>query len=353
MVPEQRVLRIARIGPEQVANVTASEQEIAAYYNANQATYAAKETRNLSQAVVPDQATANAIAARAKAGARSPRPRRGECRGHVAPGPDRQAYAAVAGDKAAARRLRRALGDGRGPIQSDFGWVVVKVDLVKTRGRQDRSPRRAPKSPPSSTRTSARQAIEDLVDKVQNAVDEGSNFAEAAAQAKLPVDDHAADHRSGASRADPNYKLPAELAPAREGRVRHRANDPPEIVTLPTTRAMCWSLPAQVVPAAPAPLARIREQVASDWIDDQATSARRRRRRRDRRQGIAQGMPLAQAVKEAGVPLPPVQPLAARRIQIAMAEDRCRRRCSCCSRSLRARAGWSPTRRAAAFSLSR
>ena len=28
MVPEQRVLRIARIGPEQVANLTASDQEI-------------------------------------------------------------------------------------------------------------------------------------------------------------------------------------------------------------------------------------------------------------------------------------------------------------------------------------
>src|SRR5215208_1010485 len=60
LVPEQRVLRIARIGPEQVATVAASEQEIAANYNANQATYGAKETRNLSQAVVPDQAAANA-----------------------------------------------------------------------------------------------------------------------------------------------------------------------------------------------------------------------------------------------------------------------------------------------------
>ena len=69
MVPEQRVLRIARIGPEQVAAVTASDQEVAAYYNAHKADYAAKETRNISQAVVQDQATANAIAARAKGGA--------------------------------------------------------------------------------------------------------------------------------------------------------------------------------------------------------------------------------------------------------------------------------------------
>ena len=69
MIPEQRVLRIARIGPEQVAGVTASDQEIMAYYNANKATYAPSDTRSLSQVVVPDQATANAIAQRAKAGA--------------------------------------------------------------------------------------------------------------------------------------------------------------------------------------------------------------------------------------------------------------------------------------------
>src|SRR5206468_11463161 len=55
IVPEQRVLRFAVIGPEQVANVTASDQEIAAEYNRNQATYGAKEIRSLSQAVVPDQ----------------------------------------------------------------------------------------------------------------------------------------------------------------------------------------------------------------------------------------------------------------------------------------------------------
>src|SRR4029453_614641 len=69
MVPEQRVLRIARIGPEQVASVNATDQEIAAYYNANQATYGTKETRSLSQAVVSDQAAASAIAGRAKGGA--------------------------------------------------------------------------------------------------------------------------------------------------------------------------------------------------------------------------------------------------------------------------------------------
>ena len=63
MVPEQRVLRFAKSGPEEVGIVTASDQEVATYYNAHKADYAAKETRSISQAVVPDQATGAPLAA--------------------------------------------------------------------------------------------------------------------------------------------------------------------------------------------------------------------------------------------------------------------------------------------------
>ena len=38
---------------------------------------------------------------------------------------------------------------------------------------------------PKITADKRKEAIEDLVDKVQDAVDDGSNFTEAAAQAKL------------------------------------------------------------------------------------------------------------------------------------------------------------------------
>ena len=69
VVPEQRVIRIARVGAEQVANVAPSDQDITAYYNSNQSTYGTREIRAITQVIVPDQATANGIAQRAKAGA--------------------------------------------------------------------------------------------------------------------------------------------------------------------------------------------------------------------------------------------------------------------------------------------
>src|SRR4029079_1436769 len=97
-------------GPELVGGLSASDKEIAGYYNANQATYGAKETRNLSQAVVPDQRTANAIAARAKSGA----PLAAAAAANVAVttlnDQSRQAYSSVAGDKAATAVFSAAPG---------------------------------------------------------------------------------------------------------------------------------------------------------------------------------------------------------------------------------------------------
>ena len=318
MVPEQRVLRMARIGAEQVASVTASEQEIAAYYKANQAIYGAKEIRNLSQAVVPDQATANAIAVRAKGGG-ALAAAGGSAAVTSLQGQTRQGYASVAGDKVAAAVFAAPSGAVVGPIQSDFGWVVVKVDSVKGEGGKSL----AAVTPEIAAKLNAdkrKNAIEDLVERVQNAVDEGSNFSEAAAQAKLPVTTTPLVMVSGASRADPNYKLPAEFAPALKSGFEIAPNDPPEVVALPDNRGYVLISPAEVVSAAPAPFANIRAQVARDWVASQALT-----RAKAAASGIAakasRGVPLAQAVREAGVPLPAVRPLAVRRIQIAMANQ--------------------------------
>src|SRR4051794_23870943 len=233
-VPEQRELRFATIGPEQVANVTASDQEIAAYYNSNQATYGAKETRNLSQAVVPDQATANAIAAKAKGGATlaaAAAPAGANAAVTSLSGQSRQAYAGVAGDKAAAAVFAAPSGAIVGPLQSDFGWVVVKVDSVKAGGGKTLDQARA-EIAAKLTAEKRKAAIEDLVDKVQNALDDGSNFDEAIGAVKLPVTVTPLVTANGTARADAAYKLPPELAPALKTGFEIAANDPPEVVAL-------------------------------------------------------------------------------------------------------------------------
>lgn len=321
MVPEQRALRIARIGPDQVANISASDQEIANYYNAHQADYASKLTRDISQAVVPDQATANGIATRAKAGASmaaAAAPAGANAAVTTLKDQSQQAYSSVAGKDAAAAVFAAPSGAVVGPIHTDFGWAVAKVDSVKTIGGKSLEQARAEISAKITT-DKRKNAIEDLVDKIQEAVDGGSNFTEAVAQAKLPVTTTPLLLSDGTSRADPSFKLPPELAPALKTGFELDPNDPPDIVSLPNDQGYAMVSPGEVVPAAPASLATVHDQVANDWINTKAL---------DRARAVAtqigakvqRGMPLAQAMKESGAPLPPVQPLAARRIQLATAQ---------------------------------
>jgi peptidyl-prolyl cis-trans isomerase D len=321
VVPEQRVLRIARIGPDQVSGVSASDQEIAAYYNSNKATYASNETRSLTQVVVPDAATATAIAQRAKGGATlaaAAAPAGNNAAISTLKDETRDAYAGVAGLKAAAAVFAAPSGALVGPVQSDFGWIVAKVDSVKTVPGKTLEQAKA-EIAAKLNGDKRKGAIEDLVDKVQNAVDGGSNFAEAVASAKLSVTTTPLITANGSSRAEPSFKLPPELVPTLKAGFETAPNDPPEVVTLPNNAGYALVSPGQVVPAAPAPLTSIREQVSSDWVNDEAMQ--RARTAASQIAAKAGGTTsLVDAVKAAGLTLPPVQPIAARRIQVGQAQ---------------------------------
>lgn len=317
MIPEQRVLRIARIGQEQVAGITASDQEVTAYYNANKTSYAPSDTRSLSQVVVQDQATANAIAQRAKAGASlaaAAAPAGSGAAVSSLQNQTRAAYAGVAGDRAANAVFAAANGSIVGPLQSDFGWVVVKIESVKAGGGKTLEQAKT-EIAAKLTQDKRKSAIEDLVDKVQNTVDNGGNFSEAVEAAKLPVTTTPLITSKGASRSDASFKLPPELAPALKTGFDIAPNDPPEIITLPGDAGYAVVSPGQVVPTAPSPLATIREQVASDWINDQAS--KRAQAAATQIAAKASGnVSLAEAVKGVGAALGSPQPVAARRIQL-------------------------------------
>ncbi len=320
VVPEQRVIRFARLGPQQVAGATASEAEITAFYNANRATYAAKDTRTISQAVVPDQSAANAIAARARQGgtiAAAAAPAGNNAAVTSLDAQTREAYGSLAGEQAAAAVFSATSGAVVGPVQSDFGWVVAKVESVKTQGGKPLAVARAEIAAKLNADKRA-QGLEELVDRVQTAVDEGSNFAEAAATAQLTPETTPLITANGRSRDNSAFRAPADLAAVLKAGFEIAANDPPEIVQLPNNAGYVIVSPGEIVSAAPAPLASIRDRVGADWINAQALVRARAAATAIARK-TAQGMPLAQAVRSAGITLPAVRSLATRRMEIATA----------------------------------
>jgi len=322
MVAEQRVLRIARIEPQTVAGVVPSEAEIAAYYKANQASYAGSETRVLSQAVVQDKKQADAIAARARAGApfAAAAAPAGLSAEDVSVGPQtRTEFAGLAGEEVANAAFAATRGAIVGPVRSDLGWHVIKIDDI--RGATGKSLAQVRDEIAALLTTNKRkEALTDLVTKVEDQIDAGASFADAVGAAKLPIITTPPVNSGGAARTDPAYKFPAGLEPVLKAGFAMAVDDDPEVVTLPNEAGYAVVAVDSVVEAAPAPLAEIKDRVREDWIQRKA-SDRARAIASQIAAKVARGVPVDKAAADAGVSLPPVQPITARRIQISQANQ--------------------------------
>ena len=322
MVSEQRVLKVAKIGTEAVASAVPTEAEIAAYYKANQARFGGSESRVLSQAVVQDKKQADAIAARARSGAAfaAAAAPAGLSAEDVGIGPQtREQFSGLAGEAIANATFAAAKGAIVGPIRSDLGWHVIRIDDI--RGASGKSLAQAhDEIAPLLATNKRKEVLTDMVTKVEDQISAGASFAEAVEAAKLPVITSPAVNSGGASRADPSYRLPAELAPVLKAGFAMTPDDDPEIVTLPNDGGYAIVAVDSVIEAAPAPLAEIKDRVREDWIHRKASDRARALASQIAAQ-VARGVTVEKAVADAGVPLPPVQPMLARRIQISQANQ--------------------------------
>ena len=321
VVPEQRTLKIAKITPDTIPNAAPTEAEIAAYYRANQATYAGAEQRVISQAVVQDKAVADGIAARARGGATfaAAAAPAGLGAADVNIGAQTKAgFAQLANDAVANSVFAAAKGAIVGPVRSDLGWHVIRVDEI--RAASGRSLDQARAEIAAKLAVDKRKAVlTDTVTKVEDAIDDGSSFAEVTAASKLPVVTTPAITGSGSARRDPAFKFPAELAPALKTGFALAAGDDPEVVTLPNNAGYALVSVDRIALAAAAPLAEVRDQVRGDWIQRKASDRARAVAAQVAAQ-VARGVDLAKAMATTGVKLPPVQPVDARRIQISQVD---------------------------------
>ncbi len=320
VVAEQRILRVAKIGPEAVAGVVPTADEVAAYYKANQATYGGAETRVISQAVVQDKKAADDIAARARSGAvfvAAAAPAGLSAEDVNIGSQSRDQFGNLAGEPVANAAFSAARGEIVGPVRSDLGWHVIKIEDIRQASGKSLDQAHAEISALLTT-NKRKEALTDLIAGVEDQISDGASFAEAVAAAKLPVTTTPAINSGGASRTDAAYRFPADMAPVLPAGFAMAADEDPEIVTLPNEAGYAVVAVDRVIEAAPAPLAEIRDRVRADWIQRKA-SDRARAVASEIAAKVARGVAMDKALAEAGVSLPPVQPVTARRIQLSQA----------------------------------
>jgi peptidyl-prolyl cis-trans isomerase D len=322
MVPEQRVLKIAPITNEQVANVSATPQEVEAYYKDHQDIYGAKDIRTISQAVVPDQKVAAGIAQRAKGGqsfVEAAKPAGLGAADVVLGDTTRTDFSGNFGDKVAAAAWGAQPGDVVGPIQSPLGWHVIKIEGAKSQPGKSLESVRGEISE-KLTADKRKNALADAVNKIEDELDGGASFDEAAKKAGLTITTTPLITGSGEARGNASYKFPADFAAALKSGFEIAPTDEPVVETLADDKGFALVAPAQVVPAAPAPLPGIRDKVKTDWIHGQALQ---------KAQAFAKSVAskatgkisLADAGEAAGKPLP-AQSVSLRRIQLSQLGDK-------------------------------
>ena len=318
-IPERRVLRYAQFGTDQVAAAAKpTDAEIAAFYQANQATYGPKETRTLSQVVLPDQPAARAFAAKVAGGTSfaAAAQQAGFGAADIAVGRQSKAqFTNLASAAVANAAFAAAEGAITQPLQSPLGWHVVRIDgIQRDAGRPLASVRGEIEQQLAARKTE--EALGAMVARVEDALGEGSSFDEVARAEKLSIQETPPVTASGLQPGVAGWKAPPELVPLLKSGFEMAPDEDPVVETVAPGQRFAILAVGRVVPAAPPALEQIRDQVKRDLIARRA-SQRARQLAESLTAKINGGTAAGAAFAAAGVKLPAVQNVTARRLDIA------------------------------------
>jgi peptidyl-prolyl cis-trans isomerase D len=321
-IPERRVLRYALFGHDQLkAAAKPSEAEIAAFYKANAATYGAKEIRTLSQVILPDQKAAQALVAKARGGMSFAQAAQqaGFAPSDIALGEQsREAFTKLASPAAAAAAYAVPQGGTTDPVKSELGWHVIHVDAVKGSATRPLSAVHG-EIAASLEKQKADEALSSMVSAIEDAIADGSSFDDVVKSEKLVAVTTPAVLANGGAPDLPTWAPPPELPLLLKTAFEASPDDDPTVETIGAGNRYALLAVNQVVPSAPAPLAKIRDAVTRDLMAKRAS---------DRAKAVATaivakanaGTPLAQAFAETGMRLPPVEKASGRQMDLARSD---------------------------------
>jgi len=319
-IPERRVVRYAMIGRDQVAAaIRATDPEIAAYYRQNAATYGPRQTRDLQSVVLPDQAAAQRFVQQVRSGTSFADAARaaGFSAADISVANQTQAqFAGTTGPAVARAAFAAAQGAVIGPVRSGLGYHIVRTERIN----------QTPAQSLESVRPAIVQAIEQrklgdalnaLIERVEQRVADGANVEDAARAEHLNLVTTPPITATGQVPGQV-FVLPPELQPVLRSAFELDPDDPePVVEQLPNNNFALVGI-ERAIPAAPPPLAQIQAQVRDALIQQRALE----RARTIGQQIVARingGMPIAQAFAQAGVRLPAPEAVNMQRLEISRA----------------------------------
>lgn len=317
-LPERRSLRYALIGPESVAATPPTEAEIAAQYKADSAKYAASEKRTIQRVILPDDAAARAFTAKLAAGKTFTQAatESGLSAADITVGAvTKAAFAASDGTAVANAAFALPSGGTTPPIKSALGQTFAHVEAIAATPARSLDQARG-EIVTALTKKKADDALSSMVAQAEDAINDGSTFAEVAAKHKLTVVTTPPLLPNGLAPSDPGFKADATVTALLRAAGEASTDDEPTVETIDPNGHFALLSVASVVPAAPVPLAEVKPRVTQDIVAQRA--ADRARKIADTLLGkIGGGQPAAAAFAAAGLPAP--QPIGLTQIELSRA----------------------------------
>ena len=316
-VPERRIIRYAVVSPDQVkTQAVATDAEIAKAYQQDRARYAATEKRDVTQVVVADQAGATALAAKVKAGTSlADAARAAGLEASTQAGVEKAAYAGTASAQVADAVFAATSGAVIGPVRTQLGWTVAKVDKIENVAGRSLDQVRGEIAAALGIQKAA-AALSDIHDKIDDSLSKNATFDEVIADQKLKPVTTPALIASGINPDDATSKPDPAIAPLVAAAFQAADGDGPQLVQLGTDGGFAVVALGRVVRATPRPLAQVRAAVLKDVTADRSRQAARKVAA-DVLARINKGMTIQQSLAQTKLPIPAARPLTASRAQIA------------------------------------
>ncbi|WP_443970935.1 SurA N-terminal domain-containing protein [Sphingobium sp. CR28] len=311
-VPEQRKLRYMLVERSKFeATATPTEAEIAAAYKSRAAQYAARDSRSFTQLIVPTEAAARDLAAKAKGSSLSAVASAAGLSTSKLSDIDKAGLTGQSNAALANAAFGAAQGALVGPIRAPLGWTLIHVDEIRSVPARSLADVRA-ELVAELSKTKAAQAFSDDLSAIDGQIGDGATFAEIAKARGLQILETPMITAQGVKLGDPLYKPDETLNAILKQGFAMGTDDDPQIAPVRSDEVAAIVAVAESTPAGPMPFAQARAGVTVAWTLSQG-AAKAKAAADALAKAISSGQSVAQAMAATGLTGSQTQPIEARR----------------------------------------
>ena len=319
--PERRRLRYATFSAADINDdVSATEEEIAARFEANAEEYAASETRDITSFFVPTKEAAEALIAQIRQGkALETAAREAGFNATSVEGRTREEYSSSTSFAVAENVFETPEGQIAEPARSTFGWSVARVDDVTRIAARDLEDVREELAQEVRAQKQA-AALADLSSRIEERVDSGTALTQIIEDFDLTLDKTPLLLSDGRVFDDPRSTANDALRPVLDTAFALDESQPQLDELVPGAQYIVYDVEEIQESAAP-PLAEIREEIAADY--KLATASKKAREAAKRvLERVRGGETLAKALDAEKTRLPPADTVSLERRELLQIRGR-------------------------------